>query len=877
VSHPFRNRCLQPLVLPFPSGLDPGWCTRLKGEVREEVADHVVVHPRSRVRRGMSTPTLRGYVPLQVAEGGSESEDEDIRHPGGMDRIKHFFTTARDFESVHANHRYTREERRRLRQIPSIDYLPPNSEVYREWIKTQPHNKAWDKWLMMFVVGLVTGVVGWALYNTIGAMAAFKYTTVRYLLGHRLRFVAWLFNSTFSGLLVLIAALPVVFLAPAAAGSGVPEVMAYLNGCMMPKIFEMKTLVVKFFSCAFAVASGLPAGPEGPMIHMGACIGAALSRGESSTRECGGGMCRRFGNNQDKRDFVTAGAAAGVAVAFRAPIGGLLFAFEEVASFWQQHVGWMIFFACMAGVLAIDLLNSAQRALGEGHFGLFESEWSVAFEVKQSIEAHLAAVIPTVIIGLLCGSLGIIFTFANLHIARFRDANIKVKKWKVLEPILLILLYVTSTMILPIFFPCLQTGCTVDEVTGKPTCPPGAKVQRVVENSGDLYTCQASGLYRYHAVPADKGGGANNTIITYNEMATLVYPTGEDTIRLLFTRGTHRQFSYGSLIVMFMFYFAGACWIAGSAISSGLFVPMLLIGACVGRIVGLATVDFAASKGWGSPGAPPGVYLPGSPWQWMDPGVMALVGAGSFMGGVTRLTISLAVIMMEMSGDIHFLLPILLGILVAKWIGDSATHSLYHGLLEVKCVPFLPNEPSFPVSLDLFEVRQIMQTPVATLRMVETPNAIKEVLMNYPHSGYPIVHSTPAGAIFRGFILRDHLKVILQHYTDPQSDRFDTSLSKLSYSMLTAKAKKGVRLSAISPYPSDQANGTDTEMQIDLSPYMDTSAITVQETFSVRRAYILFKTMALRHMVVIDDRNHVVGIMTRNDLLGYRLEDKLIR
>lgn len=59
------------------------------------------------------------------------------------------------------------------------------------------------------------------------------------------------------------------------------------------------------------------------------------------------------------------------------------------------------------------------------------------------------------------------------------------------------------------------------------------------------------------------------------------------------------------------------------------------------------------------------------------------------MSSVTRLTIALAVIMVEISDDVHMLLPVLVAIMVAKWVADAATHSLYHALLEVKCAPFL--------------------------------------------------------------------------------------------------------------------------------------------------------------------------------------------
>lgn len=69
----------------------------------------------------------------------------------------------------------------------------------------------------------------------------------------------------------------------------------------------MHTLVVKFASCALAVGSGLPVGPEGPMVHIGAMVGAALSQGHSTTLGFDTGLFKRFQNPKDKRDFVTAG------------------------------------------------------------------------------------------------------------------------------------------------------------------------------------------------------------------------------------------------------------------------------------------------------------------------------------------------------------------------------------------------------------------------------------------------------------------------------------------------------------------------------------------------------------------------------------------
>ncbi len=64
--------------------------------------------------------------------------------------------------------------------------------------------------------------------------AAMQTNTMRYIIGHNVG-LAWMFNVSYSLALVAVSAASVLWISPAAAGSGVPEVMAYLNGCHLPK------------------------------------------------------------------------------------------------------------------------------------------------------------------------------------------------------------------------------------------------------------------------------------------------------------------------------------------------------------------------------------------------------------------------------------------------------------------------------------------------------------------------------------------------------------------------------------------------------------------------------------------------------------------
>ena len=88
-----------------------------------------------------------------------------------------------------------------------------------------------------------------------------------------------------------------------------------------------------------AVSSSLFVGKAGPMVHTGACVAALLGQGGSKRFRLTWRWLFYFKNDRDRRDLVTCGSAAGIAAGFRAPVGGVLFALEEMASWYVSYSG----------------------------------------------------------------------------------------------------------------------------------------------------------------------------------------------------------------------------------------------------------------------------------------------------------------------------------------------------------------------------------------------------------------------------------------------------------------------------------------------------------------------------------------------------------
>lgn len=160
-----------------------------------------------------------------------------------------------------------------------------------------------------------------------------------------------------------------------------------------------------------AVAAGLDLGKEGPLVHIGTCIAALLGQGGGGAA---GGRRRwrwlRFvDNDRDRRDLITLGASSGVCAAFRAPVGGVLFALEEVATWWRSALLWRTFFST---AVVVVVLRGFTELCNSGSCGLFGRGGLILFDVGEvQVTYHAVDLLPVVAIGVIGGLLGSLYNF----------------------------------------------------------------------------------------------------------------------------------------------------------------------------------------------------------------------------------------------------------------------------------------------------------------------------------------------------------------------------------------------------------------------------------------------------------------------------------
>lgn len=569
-----------------------------------------------------------------------------------------------------------------------------------------------------------------------------------------------------------------------AAGSGIPEIKIILSGFVIHGYLGGRTLFIKAVGLALAVASGLSLGKEGPFVHIASCIGNIVSR-----------YFAKYENNEGKRrEILSAASAAGVAVAFGAPIGGVLFSLEEVSYFFPPKVMWRSFFCAMIAAVTLRFLDP----FGTGKL--------VLFQVTYNIDWHAYELFLFLLLGVFGGVYGAYFSKLNHRWSR----DVRNKTWLKEHPIAEVLLITAITTILSFVNGYTLMGGTELVYNLFAMCLPGS----------------------------------NNT-----HAGLCVIDPGKHTFQVMRMIAVAMVVKAALTVVTF-----------GIKLPAGIFIPTLGVGACAGRIVGL-TVQYAQ---WRWPATP--VFSPckGST-PCVIPGLYAMVGAAATLSGVTRTTVSLAVIMFELTDTLTYAVPVMLAVLVAKTVADALEpKGIYELVIELSQLPYLNARHqylwgSFTVS-DVTD-RDVDVIDVGNLNTVHTlrDQLARLVRAGYADTGFPILNTDATGkSRMLGFIggneLEHALSIVAEKADHPIFFHSDSG------QRFRRRTLSSSSISSLIDVDGDSFN---------FSVYMDKAPLTISVNSPLELVQQFFVKLGARYVVVTDANGFYEGIIYKNGWLAF--------
>lgn len=249
------------------------------------------------------------------------------------------------------------------------------------------------------------------------------------------------------------------FVDPMSSGSGVADVKCYLNGIRIPSVTGLGTLYIKMVGVVCSYVAGLAGGKvgrfvvfieqchkkkkssqEGPLTHAGASIAANLSNGKTFTFfKKKFNYLTMFRDDVEKRDFILGGVAAGVASAFAAPIGGLMFTMEEVASSWSLI---LVYRALVTSVIGVFMACSFESLINEHKINsIYTGIFNFGRMDDFAYEFHELPIFALMAVA--GGLMGFLFLSLSTKCNTFRKRYVKSKFCKVLEAVVICMTTVT--------------------------------------------------------------------------------------------------------------------------------------------------------------------------------------------------------------------------------------------------------------------------------------------------------------------------------------------------------------------------------------------------------------------------------------------------
>lgn len=489
---------------------------------------------------------------------------------------------------------------------------------------------------------------------------------------------------------------------------------------------------------------------------MASCVGNLVSRSIPGKYQS---------NEAKRREIISCAAAAGVAVAFGAPVGGVLFSLEEVSLYFPSKVMFRAFACALTAALTLRAIDP----FGTGRI--------VLFEVEYDTDWRWAEVPFFLLLGVFGGVYGAAFTKLNTYWSRTVRGKLFAR-----QPILEVAIVTSLTALLAWRNPYLRMG--------------GAEL------ISDLFQkCNA-----------------------HDSLDGLCVASVWE-VRPLLLSLLGALVAKGALAIMTF----------GLKLPAGIFIPSLAAGAICGRMMGLA-IQYMQ---WHHADSAVGWCLSDTPC--VVPGVYAMVGAAATLSGVTRTTISLVVIMFELTGRLTYSLPVMLAILLARTIADALEPAnIYEKGIQASGLPYLnPDLPHLWADASVLDALDTNVNPIwldrpNTLASLEQKLSHLAAGLGHPDGGFPLLVPDPTSthapaARLVGYISAPELEHAL--------------VSLRAYAPTTLCTFNGLGDVSQTPFEGDP---------LDLTRYVDSAPISIRIHTPLELVHQYFHRMGMRYLVVLE-------------------------
>ncbi|KAM5348419.1 hypothetical protein ACJ41O_008243 [Fusarium nematophilum] len=582
-------------------------------------------------------------------------------------------------------------------------------------------------------------------------------------------FIYFVFGTFFA----FVAGTLVKSFAPYAAGSGISEIKCIIAGFVMKGFLGWWTLIIKSICLPLAIASGLSIGKEGPSVHYAVCTGNVISR-----------LFNKYKRNASKtREFLSASAAAGVAVAFGSPIGGVLFSLEEMSNYFPLKTLWRSYFCALVATAVLAAMNP------------FRTGQLVMFQVEYKNDWHFFELLFYVLIGIFGGLYGAFVIKWNLRVQAFRKKYLK--EYAILEATL------------------LAAGTAI-------IAYPNAFLRIDMTESMEILFSECNHGESYH--------GLCEPDRRYWNMASLILAT---------------------VLRVFLVVLSYGC-----KVPAGIFVPSMAIGASFGRTVGIivqllyeanpSSVFFSACK-------------PDEPC--ITPGTYALLGAAAALSGIMHITISVVVIMFELTGALNYILPTMIVVGVTKAVSELfGKGGIADRMIWFSGFPFLDTkeEHNFGVPVSQVMRTSVVYMPVHGLTLGE----VERLLADDRYQGFPVVEDSHS-KILVGYIGRTELRYAIDKFSRGSAP---PGTVKCVFAPHAAN-HSGTSIAA----PAANNGDPSTSATLDFSRFVDATPVTAHPRLPLETVMELFQKIGPR-VILIEYHGQLTGLVTVKDCLRYQFK-----